>query len=319
MNFSTFHRLPITGHKDIDFVDIRLETDTSLYVDPERIALSNHPISASASHCIDDFFATLCQVAAERNSKRLYDMLSFGREPNETHLGLSACRSQGRGTSPEILMPIVEEMIREHLFDKGLITQLGDLHLWTPNFGYDRLSDLTTNIIRAVLIDYTLEQYEYWGISNAGDIPAIFCMWNSTTHRWERREFPRISSGSYQTLLVPKCFVGRRMLSSPGELLQKYALRYRQQEHLDIRSDLCHRKVDKNGVETWKPPAKKEIRAFEMKGTPDKAYLLEMGHRYPRMVDEFHADHRFSYRSCPQIMSDYELDKLLYGHDELAV
>ena len=65
MNFSTFHRLPITGHKDIDFVDIRLETDTSLYVDPERIALSNHPISASASHCIDDFFATLCQVAAE--------------------------------------------------------------------------------------------------------------------------------------------------------------------------------------------------------------------------------------------------------------
>ena len=127
MNFSTFHRLPITGHKDIDFVDIRLETDTSLYIDPERIALSNHPISASASHCIDDFFATLCQVAAARNSKRLYDMLSFGREPNETHLGLSASCSQGRGTSPEILMPIVEEMIREHLFDKGLITQLGDL------------------------------------------------------------------------------------------------------------------------------------------------------------------------------------------------
>ena len=120
-------------------------------------------------------------------------------------------------------------------------------------------------------------------------------------------------------MLVPKCFVGRRMLSSPGELLQKYALRYRQQEHLDIRSDLCHRKVDKNGVEPWKPPAKKEIRAFEMKGTPDKAYLLEMGHRYPRMVDEFHTDHRFSYRSCPQIMSDYELDKLLYGHDGLAV
>ena len=111
MNFSTFLRLPITGHKDIDFVDIRLETDTSLYVDPERIALSNHPISASASHCIDDFFATLCQVAAERNSKRLYDMLSFGREPNETHLGLSASRSQGRGTSPEILMPIVEESL----------------------------------------------------------------------------------------------------------------------------------------------------------------------------------------------------------------
>ncbi len=318
MNFSTFHHLPITGHNDIDFVDIRLETDTPLYVDPERISLSNHPIASYASDCIDDFFSTLCQVAAERNSERLYYMLSFGREPNETHLGLSSFRSQGRGSSPEILMPIVEEMISEQLFDKGLITQLADLHLWTPNFGYDRLSDLTTNIIREPLINYTREQYKHWGILDMDKSTTVSCTWNSTIHQWEEKEFPQITSGKRQTLLVPKVFVGKSMLSSPGELLQKYALRYRQQEHLDIRSNLCHLKVNKNGVKTLTPPTKKEIRSFEIKGTSEKSYLLKMGYRYPGILNEFHTDHKNLYHSCPQTISDYELDNMLYSYNELV-
>ena len=30
MNFSDFHHLDISGHRDIDFIDIRMETDTAL-------------------------------------------------------------------------------------------------------------------------------------------------------------------------------------------------------------------------------------------------------------------------------------------------
>ena len=42
MNFSDFHHLDISGHRDIDFIDIRMETDTALYIDSERAALRRH-------------------------------------------------------------------------------------------------------------------------------------------------------------------------------------------------------------------------------------------------------------------------------------
>ena len=319
MNFSDFHQLGISGHRDIDFVDIRLETDTALYIDPERTELNDHPFSVPASRCIDDFFTSLYNAALTQNELLLYRILSFGREPNETHLGLSTSRSCGRGTSPEILMPIIKNMIRMGLFERGLITQLGDLHLWTPNFGYDRLSDLTTNIIRDILYDYTLEQYKQWDIDFRNARTIISAMWNPTTHGWEYKEFPELISDGFRTLLVPKAFVGRSMLSSPGLLLQKYALSYRQKDHLDKRSSLCHKKTDRDGKETWTPPTKKEIRAFEINGRSEKEFLLEMGYRHPQMVNELHTDHKYISRKTPRIISDLELDALPYGNEAAAI
>lgn len=156
MNFSDAFGLSISGHRDIDFADIRLDTDTTLYVDPERILLSDHPIAVCASASINDYFETVCVAASKRDTAELYSLLSSGKEPNETHLGLSVGYSRGRGASAEILLPIVQDMIRLGLFERQLITQLSDFHLWTPNFGDDRLSDLTTNIIREHLYNYTM-------------------------------------------------------------------------------------------------------------------------------------------------------------------
>lgn len=237
----------------------------------------------------------------------LYHLLSFGREPNETHLGLSSSRSCGRGTSPEIVLPIIREMLRKRLFNSGLITELSDLQLWTPNFGPDRLSDLTTNIIRGVLYDFTLEQYEALWIPRS-DESQIQVAWNPQSHRWEQHAFPKLCANRHQVLLVPKDFVGRNMLSSPGELLQKYALSYRQKEHLDERSHLCRRRTDKYGRETWTPPTKKELRQIEVIGQSEKEYMLRLGYRHPQMVRELHVDNRHS--SC--FMSDEDLDYLLY-------
>lgn len=318
MNFSIYHRLGITGHRDIDFVDIPPDTDTALYIDAERIALSAHPYAPAAVERIEDFFQTLCSAAERQDEHELYHLLSYGREPNETHLGLSTFQSCGRGTSPEILLPIVRNMIRLGLFDRDLVTQLGDLHLWTPNFGDDRLSDLTTNIIRDVLYDYTHEQYEIWDIPWSDECTVTAATWNPKLHEWVTRRFPALNVCGYQTILTPKCFVGKSLLSSPSELLQKYALRYRQQEHLDSRSRLCRKKTDRSGRETWLPPTKKDIRASEIRGLSEKAYLLDLGYRYPGMVNELHTDHRLSSRHSDCTISNYELDMMLYESDDIA-
>lgn len=142
MNYTNLVGIAVSSHADIDFVDVRVDADTALYIDPERIALSQHPFAIMADEVINDFFAVLCRAAAAHNEVDMYHLLSYGREPNETHLGLSSSHSCGRGTTPEILMPIIKSMISMRLFENKLITQLVDLQLWTPNFHYDRLSDL---------------------------------------------------------------------------------------------------------------------------------------------------------------------------------
>jgi len=234
---------------------------------------------------------------------------------------MSASRSRGKGTTPEIVMPIVADMISMRLFDAGLITQLGDLQLWTPNFHHDRLSDLVTNIIRSVLVDYTYEQHNVWNLP----LPEVQYRnaptWDVHTHSWVNYDFPHFLAGRFHTLLVPKAFVGQQMLSSPGELLYTYALRYRQQEHLDEHSDYCHHTVKTNGDEVWKPPTKREIYELEVKGRPAKAYLRDMGYEYPHMVKELHADHRSPVprRAVTITISDAELDAILYHQEEIAI
>lgn len=98
-----------------------------------------------------------------------------------------------------------------------------------------------------------------------------------------------------------------------------FALSYRQREHLDERSNLCHKKTSGEGKEIWLPPTKKEIRTFEIKGRSEKAFLLEMGYRYPQMIHELHTDHKFADRRSQISISDSELDSILYGGEAAAI
>lgn len=135
-------------------------------------------------------------------------------------------------------------------------------------------------------------------------IALFFVLWYTTIAK---------QSDGFPILLVPKEFVGRQTLSSPSELLQKYALRYRQEEHLAQRSDYCHIKTRRSGERVLVPPTKRELYDVEVRETPAKEYLLHLGHEYPQMVRELHRDHtpRFSTRDI--FMSDYELDRFIYG------
>lgn len=308
------------GHRNIDFVDIHYDGDVRLFIDPERIAFSQHPVAIEAHHAIEDFFDTLCRAANAHNDDALNHLCAFGQEPNETHLGMSTYRSRGRGSSLDILKPIVEDMMEKGLFDDNLVTQLSDLHLWTPNFHYDRLSDLTTSIIRRVLVDYTWEQYRLLGLPlpDYDETYEAPC-WSTERHCWTVCTFPKFCCDGFPILLVPKEFVGRQMLSSPSELLQKYALSYRQQEHLAKRSDYCHIKTKRNGEEVLMPPTKREIYDTEVKGSSAKRYLLNLGREYPQMVREFHRDHTPQFSTRDIFMSDYELDRFIYGHIAIAV
>ena len=134
--------------------------------------------------------------------------------------------------------------------------------------------------------------------------------WDMANHDWYYVDIPLFHCGHSSILLVPKAFVGQQLLSTPGKLLQKYALTFRQQEHLNMDSALCHRKELKDGHVRIDPPTKKELRQKEMVDCSEKQYLRDIGFRNTDMVRKMHSDHSRS-RDFDMI-SDERLDNMLY-------
>jgi hypothetical protein len=105
-HFSGHFGLNISGHVDIDFIDINLNTDTHLYLDPCLLEGSADIFSKDCTEIINSFFDKIFDCCEQHDLDKLYSLLEFAHEPNETKLGISQNQSMGRGTTAEALFAI---------------------------------------------------------------------------------------------------------------------------------------------------------------------------------------------------------------------
>ena len=314
-NFAKTHSLPVSGHREIDFVDVPINTDVRLYMDVERIMHDPSFIAERSRICINDFFHTLAQAAAAEDMDTLYHLLSYGNEPNETHLGLSRYHSRGNGVSAEILMPIIEDMIHLGLFKQNLVQGLSDLHLLTPRFGSDRLSDLVTNIIRIPLHAFTRAQYNTWGIPYNQDDRSYKCpAWDLGQHNWVMTNLPSFKTLGNPVLLTPKTFVGTTLLSTPEQLFRRYALAYAQEQHLAELGPLCTIYTNREGKVKVRKPSKKVLQHDILQNESYKQYIYLSALSHPEMLPNYRQYVQTLATSGDVFLSDSALDNLLYYH-----
>lgn len=312
-NFTKIYSLPISGHRNIGFIDVPLNTDAPFYMDVDRIMQDSSFIAEQSRIQINDFFHTLAEYAAKEDINALYYLLSYSGESNETHLGLSRHTSRGNGASPKILIPIIENMIRLGLFQNGLIQGLPDLHLLTPHFGPDRLSDLVTNIIRIPLHAFTRMQYNIWGIPyDDSTLTYKRPAWDSEQHRWVITNLPSFQALGRPILLTPKTFVGTSLLSSPAQLFWRYALSYAQEQHLAELSPLCTVQTDRHGKTKIRKPPKRVIQKDILQYESAKQYIYHTALSHPEMLPNYRRDVQAQAMSSDIFLSDSELDCLLY-------
>lgn len=138
----------------------------------------------------------------------------------------------------------------------GLLEDLEDTVLFVENIGHDRISDITTNIVRGPLVEFTQDAAGFYGIPLKKNV-ATGRTWNSSLLKWETSyaDLPVLSSGPL--LLVPKCVVRRRPTFDPAEYIDHYILPILQEEELQAGSALVE--VLRNGTHrvTKKAVAKK--------------------------------------------------------------
>ena len=191
---------------EIDFVNIDLDIDTPLYIDPFLIANSNSPWAINADKTIKNFFNTFKSLMLEHDYDKVYELFSYMSEPKETCLGVSKTGTKnGRGVGEFNTKEIVDWIINSNAIERNLINNIEDLILFVDNIDRDKLSDMTTNIIRKELIEYTKAQCELWGVKLIESETLPF--WSATNGYWGYTDEDLLLIDGSNILLVPKAIV----------------------------------------------------------------------------------------------------------------
>ncbi len=312
MNISEKFGFPI-GHESIDFIDINLDTDTELYIDPTLID------GLPTSWCIEtkkvllNFFDKVFECCKAKNYSMLYDLVAFGKEPNETKLGLSTEQSCGKGSKPDSLNKIFRSVADKCLIEKGIVQKPSELCIFVNNFAEDRMSDLVTNIIRGQLYKFTIQQCEKLGIHLSQEQCNLGQYWDISLKIWQPLIGNALILEGRKILLVPKIIVRRKFIISVSQYIQKHVLTYRQSFHLAKRTELVHRRYSKKKGYYYVPPTKKEVYAKEVKGQDHKDFARNFAEQNPLIVDVFREKQVTERDIWNYVLSDNELDYYVYG------
>lgn len=216
--FSEYFSLDLS-QPELDFVDVSNEYDLPVYVDPYAIEIRDDIWAAEASEHIRSFFKQVLEALKDHNTARAVNLMDNLHEPQETFLGVSVGPPRGRGVGRGQAQQLIAAMRQSKAFVSGILSDLSEMALYVEGIDKDKISDLTTNIIRGLLADYTAEQCELYEIptSRYSGPP----MWDRHRKNWVSKELflPRIDE--QPVLLVPKYIVRRRLSLDSQEFYNK--------------------------------------------------------------------------------------------------
>lgn len=280
------------GHQHFDFVDVRLNQDNRLFLDPCQIELGQDDWCKNAAATMQKFFD--CLFSAIRNGTlHTSNLLSHAHEQNATKLGYGNGQN-GKGKTAAGLFDSLSPLFTL-VHEIPTIAKPEDIPLLVQKFAEDNLSDLLTNILHDELYQFTAEQMALYGCPPQDDITyytfdAKTCTWIKVKRRgW-------IYNGK-ELLLVPKSIVRKRYLFNPKQYLSLIIVE-RMMEIYDI-TDM--RKVDV--IDNIPKPSKDWL--YEK--------VISFSKNHPEALAKYHELLPQRYSDKRNIKDDEFLDKLIYG------
>lgn len=274
--FSDYFRIS-KDQSQLDFVDIPLDTDIELYVDPYALHVSPVDWLRQCGNLVANYFEVLIQALQAKDRTRAMSLLSNLREPNETRLGQSKGKPSGRGWGPRQATQLYDLLSKSKAVSSGRLRDLEDFELLVPGIGSDKVSDLAINVIRGELAAYTKEQCDLYGIATELAPAGVF--WNPEEQRWESQFAHLPIYEDLGVLLVPKVAVRRHLVPDPKEFYDRFVLRFLEAEHLNARSSLVY--TLKNGN------PKVNLGELRAKYPLSKEYLFDFSESNPDVLKSY--------------------------------
>jgi hypothetical protein len=223
---------------ELDFVDVDIDLDTHLFVDPAAL---RHLPGQWAHECvalIQDFFQAVITAIGAEDDQTALRLLRGLREPNETRLGLSSGRPRGRALGPDSSVDIFDALQSSEATRTGLLRHLEDTALLVRGIGPDIVSDITTNLIRAPLLKYTDRTCRQYGIPSVDGV-ASGPLWDPGLHDWHEGGLARLPiPNATRLLLVPKAIVRRHVEYDADEYLHHFIIPVLEDRELSANTEL---------------------------------------------------------------------------------
>lgn len=276
MKFSEHFNLG-KGQSELDFVDIDPDEDLPLFLDPYVFSKGQDAWSLVCNEAILTFFDAVLDAIREGDDETGRAILDNLGEPNETCLGLSSGAPAGRGVGRNQADEIFDRLRQSRAAQSGLLEELSDCELFIRGIGRDKISDITTNVIRRYLIEYTQVQCDLHRVSVQRVASGM--IWNPINTEWTNRyvELPVVRGK--KILLVPKSSVRWNMTFSHHDYYNNFVLQFLQDDHLRRDTGLVERL--KNGRRRVTKKLLKEIHPRE------KDFLAAFSEENPEVLERY--------------------------------
>lgn len=274
----------------LDFVDIPLNTDIALFVDPYALTIAGDDRLRDWADIVVEYFELLLNAIANQNENAAFELLSNLHEPNDTHLGFSMGRPSGRGWGEKQTKQLQEKLARSRAAMSGKIRDITDVELFIPGIAEDKISDMTTNIIRGQLITYTQLQCNLHSVPMEEVNSGTY--WDPVSRTWMSKYVNLPVYDNSRIILVPKTAVRVRLIPDYVAYYNNFVLQYLEAEHLSANSSLV--RLLKNGK---RRVFRKDLRPLQ---SMDKDSLFEFSEKHPEVLE----DYKKTLRDMIQPMSD---------------
>lgn len=298
MNFSKVLGLNIRSHSEISFIDVVLNDDTKLFIDPCLLEIRNEPWYVDANNTICSFFKLFYELYNNGNDNGKLQLFSHAHEINATKLGYGNGRN-GKAKTAEGLLNVFRSL--ETLLQNNLVmSHPMDLAVFIRDFAEDCLSDMITNILFKCLNDFTLEQCQKLNIPTE-EANNEYYYWDNTSSCWNIYIGPCLKVNGEIILLVPKNIVRNRYYYCTSQYFRRIILEHMQEERQTKTSE---GKIIK--------PTKKELKKdIYASGNNNLSFSIEYTKIRPHLLNNYHDKIPKFYHD--KGMTDRELDCILYG------
>lgn len=286
MKISDYFKLEVC-QRELDFVDLEVNKDLPLFVNPRLILSSETPYTKSAISSIQSLFNELITLIKNGKKAEALEIIVQSEELNEIHLGFSKSTSCGRGFGKETSEKLVDSLIKSAAAQTGLIESIEDLYLFVDGVGNDRLSDLTGRAILKQLFQYTIEQCKLWNIPLQTGV-ASPSYWDQSLKEFKHDYIDTLVINGSVHILIPKMFVSRTNKYEAKTFVfdQDFGLHYFYEELISFAKTLKDVKRDKNGEPIITDELRNEFRT-QMGATTNKGLASFLAQKHDSILPKF--------------------------------
>lgn len=283
--FSEHFNLNIRS-EDLEFLDIYANQDIQLFLDPYGISAMGTDWSRKCELHIAGFFQYLIDSIKVGDKKTVKTLLNALHEVDEVALGYSEGVPSGRGIGEAQAKEIQQAFENSEAAKSGDIKDIADCALMIPGINRDKISDITSNILKKALIEFTKSQcskhkilLKRVAVNNVFDYDTL-----SFTSYFA--ELPVINGMA--KILLPISSVRREPQLSKDKYYRNFVLEFLRAEHEHAGDALAS--ILKNGRIVVR---KKDL---QQKYPMSTDFIYKFSKDHPKVLEKFKSELRRTYK-----------------------